>query len=125
MLTLFAVIRSDISLARCNTLRSLAIRHPRGPMSRVVLELLEEVLSSHLQCLTLGDLTVDDLSLDNGTNPPGELPNFSPLADRILPSVHDLTILYGGTLQSDAVTTKLAHDLPNLKTRCRLSVRRV
>lgn len=94
-------------------------------MSRAVLELLAEVLSSHLECLTLGDLTVDDLGLDNGTDPPGELPNFSPLADRVLPSVQDLTILYGGTLQSDAVTAKLRHDLPNLETRCRISVRRV
>lgn len=94
-------------------------------MSRAVLELLGEVPSHHLKRLTLGDLTVDDLDLGNGIDPVGELPNFSPLADRLPLSVQDLTILYSGTLQSDAVIARLQRDLPNLETRCKVSVRKL
>lgn len=119
------VIRSDISLARCTTVQVLTLRHPRGPVCRAVLELLAEVPSQDIRELTLGVVSIDDPRLANGVDPPGQLPNFSPLLQRVPHSVQELTVLYSGTVEERAVATRLRHDLSPIAARCKVSVRKV
>lgn len=94
-------------------------------MSRALLELLSEIPSQDIRELTLGDVSIDDLKLHNGIDPPGVLPNFFPLAARVWASVKTLTILYSGTLGEDDVAIKLRHDLPYISARCTIRVREV
>lgn len=119
------VIRSDISLVQCTSVQVLTLRHPRGPVCRAILELLAELPSQDIRELTLGVVSIDDLELDNGIDPPGQLPNFSPLLHHIPHSVQELTVLYSGTLVEQAIAARLRHDLHPVAARCKVSVRRV
>ena len=103
------VIKAELSIRPCTSLRSLTI-YGANPAAPALVGFLDEISSPRIEKIVLV------LRRRNNPDNIASLPNFGPLDEamraRNLSRLRKFQIIYDGTLDGDAVLDKIRHDLP-------------